>query len=94
MRHPRIIVEVRSPSNSGEKWENKLFEYRDTQSIEQLVIIESETRYVRSHLRDETGRMQRQPAIIGDGILVFPTVHVEMTLDEIYRRTSLDNESL
>ncbi len=44
MRHPRSVVEVLSPSNVGAKWENKLFEYRDTPSIEQIVIIESETR--------------------------------------------------
>jgi Uma2 family endonuclease len=90
IRHPRIVVEVRSPSNVGEKWENKLFEYRDTPSIEQIVIIESETRSVRSYTRDEHWGWQQEPTIVGEGVLAF-RVGVEVTLDEIYRRTSLDN---
>jgi Uma2 family endonuclease len=92
MRHPRIVVEVRSPSNVGEQWENKLFEYRETASIEQIVIIESEARSVRSYVRDDEWQWRQEPTVVGDGVLVF-RVGVEMTLQEIYRRTSLANEA-
>lgn len=88
MKHPRIIIEVRSPSNVGEKWENKLFEYRDTHSVEQIVIIESETRSIRSYARDADWQWRQEPTIVGDGVLTF-CLGVELTLDEIYRRTSL-----
>ena len=81
MRHPRIIVEVRSPSNAGERWENKLFEYRDTPSIEQIAIVESETRSVRSYVRDEQWQWQQEPTLAGDGVLTI-RIGVEMTLSE------------
>jgi Uma2 family endonuclease len=92
MRFPKIVVEVRSPSNVGENWENKLFEYRDTASIEQMVIIESETRSVRSYVRDDERQWHQEPTLVGDGVLVF-RVGVEMTLDEIYWRTSLAKDA-
>ena len=92
MRYPRIVVEVRSPSSIGEEWENKLFEYRDTASIEHIVIIESETRSVRSYVREEEWQWRQEPTLVGDGVLAF-RVGVNMTLDEIYQWTSLANDS-
>ncbi len=91
MRYPRIVVEVRSPSSIGEEWENKLFEYRDTASIEHIVIIESETRSVRSYVPDEEWQWRQEPTLVGDGVLTF-RVRVDMTLDD-YQRTSLSSSA-
>ena len=93
MRHPRIVVEVRSPSNVGAKWENKLFEYRDTTSIEQIVIVESETRSVRSYVRDDEWQWREEPTLVDDGVLAFRVDAAEITLDEIYWRTSLAKDA-
>lgn len=49
LRHPRIVVEVRSPSNSGKEWDAKLLEYWNTSSIEKLVIIETDERGAESY---------------------------------------------
>jgi Uma2 family endonuclease len=90
VKHPRIVIEVRSPSNVGKKWEEKLFGYRETPGIEQLVIIESEARSITSYLRDDRGYWLPGETTIGEGAIILPSVQVELTLREIYRRTSLD----
>jgi Uma2 family endonuclease len=90
VKHPRIVIEVRSPSNVGRQWEEKLFGYRETPSIEQLIIIESESRSITSYLRDDRGYWQPGETTIGEGAVALPGVEVELTLKEIYRRTSLD----
>jgi Uma2 family endonuclease len=91
LKHARIVVEVRSPkSNFGSEWDSKLLEYSSTLSIEQLVIIEAETRAASSYLRAEQGGWRPPILTIGNGILRFPTVDVEMTLDEVYRLSTLD----
>lgn len=94
MRFARIVVEVRSPSNVGAKWENKLFEFRDTTSIEQIVIIESETRSVRSYVRDDEWQWREESTLVGDGMLAFRVDDARMTLDEIYWRTSLAKDAI
>ena len=88
MEQPRIVVEVISPSNSGRAWNAKLFEYANTPSIEQLVLIESLERHVTSHVRDADGNWLK-PIIITEGTLEFTPIGVTMTLDKIYEDTSL-----
>ena len=93
LKHPRIVVEVRSPpTNVGRDWEGKLLEYWSTPSIEQVVIIESESRALSSYCRDEHGTWQPPVTTIGNGTFRFSTVDVKMTLDEVYRRTTFDIE--
>jgi len=90
VKRPRIVIEVRSPSNSGREWEEKLFEYRDTGSIEQLVIVESETRSVTSYVRGSDGAWKPGITSIGEGFVEFPAVGVSVSLDEVYCGTSLE----
>jgi Uma2 family endonuclease len=45
---PRIVVEVRSPSNDDTEWKKKFEEYRNAPCIEQIVIVESQTRAIAS----------------------------------------------
>lgn len=88
---PRIVVEVRSPSNDDAEWKKKLEEYRNTPCIEQIVIVESQTRAIASMNRDAQGVWQATIGVIGTGSLWFPSVGFVMTLDEIYRRSSLED---
>ncbi len=91
LKFPRIVIEVRSPkSNLGNDWDAKLLEYSSTLTIEQLVIIEAETRAVSSFLRAEAGGWDPPIITIGNGILRFPGVDVHMSLDEVYRLSTLD----
>ena len=89
LKHPRIVVEVRSPSNSGKAWDAKLLEYWNTSSIAQLVVIETDERGAESYCRDADGVWQPPISTIDSGVLVFPGAALEMTLDEVYRRTTL-----
>jgi Uma2 family endonuclease len=93
LRHPKLVVEVRSPrSNRGKDWYAKLFEYWGTPSIEQIAIIEAESRAAYSLLRSSSGIWH--PAIdVGDSeLLSFPLVELNMTLDEVYHLSSLAHE--
>jgi Uma2 family endonuclease len=89
LMHPRIVVEVRSSSHSGKEWDAKLLEYWNTSSIGQLVVIETDERGAESYWRDADRVWQPPISTIGDGVLVFPGIALEMTLDEVYRRTTL-----
>jgi Uma2 family endonuclease len=89
IEEPRIVVEVVSPSNRGLKWDRKLFEYWNTPSIEQLVFISSQERALTSHCRDVQGLWTAAIILEGDGVLVFPSVDVTITLTKIYQNTSL-----
>jgi Uma2 family endonuclease len=89
VEQPLIVVEVVSPSNSGRDWDRKLFEYWNTPSIAQLVFIDSRKRDVTSHLRDESG-LWCPPIILTEGMLDFRPIRASMTLDQIYRNSSLE----
>jgi Uma2 family endonuclease len=89
VEQPRIVVEVVSPSNSGRDWNDKLFEYWNTPSIQQLVLIESLSRHVTSHVRDVDGKWQK-PIALNEGTLEFSPIGISMTLNNIYRNTSLE----
>jgi Uma2 family endonuclease len=86
---PRIVVEVVSPSNAGPRWDLKLFEYWNTDSIEQLVLIGSLTREIVCLLRGENGQWLPPVTMSDDGILAFSPIGVTMTFAQIYRNTSL-----
>ena len=92
LKRPRIVVEVRSPkSNQRKEWDAKLLEYSSTLVIEQLIIIEAESRVTSSFLRAELGGWHPPIVSIGNGTLRFPAVDLEMTLDEVYRLSTLAN---
>lgn len=88
---PRIVIEVRSPSNDDKEWKSKLEEYQNTPCIEQIIIVESQTRAIASLNRDSRGVWQPVISVIGAGSLWFPSIGFVMTLDAIYRRSSLAN---
>jgi Uma2 family endonuclease len=85
---PRIVVEVTSPSNAGRDWDLKLFEYSNTQSIEQLVLIGSLERETTSYLRAADGQWLPPITFASDGVLTF-SLGVTLTFGQIYRNTSL-----
>jgi Uma2 family endonuclease len=93
LKNPKVVVEVRSPrSNRGAVWDAKLLEYSSTLAIEQLVVIEAESRAVSSFIRAESGGWHPPVTSIGSGTLLFPALNIEMTLDEIYRLSTLSSE--
>jgi len=82
---------VLSPSNAGRKWDEKLFEYWNTLSIAQLVLVDSRTRATSSYVRDASGVWQAPLTIEGMGTVEFPPIGSAMSLDQIYAATSLAN---
>ena len=85
---PRVVVEVLSPSNAGPAWNMKLFEYWNTASIEQLVLVDSVERYITSHIRRPDGSWNA-PIILIEGILEFAPLRVSISLEKLYQNTSL-----
>jgi Uma2 family endonuclease len=88
-KHSTAFVEVRSASNSGKAWDAKLLEYWNTSTIRQLVIIETDERGAESYCRDADGVWQPPTSITGTGVMSFASVGFEMSLDDVYRRTTL-----
>jgi Uma2 family endonuclease len=91
VRAPLLVVEVLSPSNAGRKWDEKLFEYWNTLSIAQLVLVDSKTRAASSYVRDANGAWQAPLTIEGIGVVEFPPIGSAMSLHQMYAGTSLVN---
>ncbi len=92
IEEPRVVVEILSPSNYGHDWNAKLFEYWNTASIEQLVLIDAQARHVTSNVRDADGTWLPPLIHRNDGVLDFTPLAVSMTFEKIYANTSLAAE--
>jgi len=79
---PRAIFEVLSPSTEREDRSEKLDFYRSFASVDAVVLVWQDTRRVELHLREEDAWRVRD--IIGTGLVVVPSLAIEMSLDEIY----------
>jgi hypothetical protein len=72
----------------GKERDAKLLEYWNTPSIMQFVVIETDVRETESYCRDADGIWQPPISASRDEALTFPSFALELTLDEIYRRTT------
>jgi Uma2 family endonuclease len=81
--HPRLIVEVLSPSTADVDLGPKLAEYQALPSLEEYLVIDSRRRWARLYRRDEARHLVFDIDCVG-GLLVLESVGVEIDLDEVY----------
>lgn len=55
MRHPKVIIEVLSPSTADHEWGEKFHAYRTLSSLEEYALVAPETRQISVYRRMEQG---------------------------------------
>ena len=79
---PTIVFEVLSESTRNSDFSEKLPDYRDTESVAQIVLVEPDERKL--HVWTKSGETWRQTEVDGDRVLQLPSLGVALTLEEIY----------
>jgi Uma2 family endonuclease len=80
--HPRLVVEVLSPSTEKDDRTTKLDFYESLPSVEAILLVWQEERRVR--LRERGDGDWRDHDVIGSGTVTVGGLGVRLTLDEIY----------
>ena len=84
--NPTVILEVLSPSTKAIDRGQKFSDYRTLLSLMDYVLVDSESRFVEVYSRDRsTWTVQRYSA----GSVFIPSLAIEVSIDEIYRNTTL-----
>lgn len=80
---PTVVFEVLSPSTRNADFSEKVPDYRDTETVVQIVLVEPEEQKL--HVWTKTSKSWRQSEIdAGKGRLSLPSLDVELTFAEIY----------
>lgn len=80
---PTVVFEVLSPSTRAGDFAEKVPDYRDTESMRQIVLVEPDERKLYVWTRTEKGWRQSEPGP-ATTVLDFPSLGIALTLDEIY----------
>lgn len=80
---PTIIFEVLSPSTRNGDFAEKVPDYRDTATIQQIVLVEPDERKLHVWTRGEKGWRQSELGV-ATAVLDLPSLGVSLTMDEIY----------
>ncbi|GIK50841.1 MAG: Uma2 family endonuclease [Hyphomonadaceae bacterium] len=79
---PTIVFEVLSESTRNSDFSEKVPDYRDTESIVQIVLVEPDEQKL--HVWTKSGETWRQTEIAGARALELPSLNVALALEEIY----------
>jgi Uma2 family endonuclease len=85
---PRMVVEVLSPSNKGVAWDRKLREYRRHQSLQYILLVDSEIAAATLYVRAENDWENVDADRFAD-IFELPLIGCRLTMAEIYEGTGL-----
>lgn len=88
LSEPVLLVEILSPSNRSETW-NNIWSYTTIPSVKEILVIDSVR--IRAHLlrRDAQGNWPERATVIEDGMLELESVDFRVLLAALYRRTRL-----
>jgi Uma2 family endonuclease len=86
--NPVLIVEILSPSNRAETWQN-IWSFTTIPSLREILILSSTD--IRAELlrRESDGNWPTTPTVVADGDLVLDSIGLTVGLGEIYRTTRL-----
>ena len=86
---PVIIIELLSPSNRADTWDN-VRNYATLPSVSEIVVIDTESVSADVLVRDDKGLWPANPTRVdAGGVVLFASIGFEMPLNEAYRGTYL-----
>ncbi|OKH12351.1 Uma2 family endonuclease [[Limnothrix rosea] IAM M-220] len=89
IQHPKVIVEVLSPSNARYDQGRKLKLYRQIQSLQEYILIDSQRVSVEMYQR-QTGKMWGYSDYALDEMLVIPSIEFECPVMMLYEGAILE----
>jgi Uma2 family endonuclease len=92
IQNPTLIVEVLSPSTSNKDREEKFRYYLTMPSLQEYILIDSETIYVERYCRGEGRMWLYYPYTTGD-IITLSSVEFELPIELLYENVGLERES-
>jgi Uma2 family endonuclease len=85
---PVLLIEVLSPTNIADAWEN-VWSYRALPSVREIAVVRSTRVLVELLRRDADGNWPEVPQSISEGVLLFESIAFSCALSEVYARTHL-----
>lgn len=92
IQHPLIIIEVLSPGTAGYDYGKKFKYYRQIESLEEYVLIDSESVSVESYQRGE-GKLWLYKAYMEGETLQLQSIDVQLSLVDLYEGVTFEPES-
>jgi Uma2 family endonuclease len=87
---PCLVVEVLSPSTEGHDRREKLFAYRQIESLQTYLMVWQDRKRVQRHFRSGDGWANGE--LSGSGLVPLPCPDVTLTLDQIYLDINFGDE--
>ena len=89
---PVLLIEILSPSNFAETWEN-VWSYCTIPTVREIAVVHSTRVLVELLRREPDGHWPKEPEKIGAaGTLLFESISFSCPLSEVYARTHLGRE--
>ena len=89
MPDPFILIELLSPSNKADTWEN-VRNYITLPSVSEIVIIDTERVRADVLVRGDKGSFPAEPLVVEvGGMIPLASIGFELPLNEVYRGTYL-----
>jgi Uma2 family endonuclease len=86
---PVVIIELLSPSNEADTWDN-VRNYATVPSISDIILIDTQRVHADVLRRDDKGHWPRNPQVVKrGGIITIPSLKFDLLLDHAYRDTFL-----
>ncbi|MGZ8379096.1 MAG: Uma2 family endonuclease [Gemmatirosa sp.] len=93
LENPCLLVEVLSPSTTRTDLSEKRIAYQEIASLQAYLVVETTSRAVHRHWRDDAGTWQRETITHATGIVQLPCpAGATLTLDEIYEDVEVPKE--
>ncbi len=94
VHHPCLIIEVLSPSTESYDRGGKFARYRKLESLQEYVLVQSETIGVEVFRRNEAGLWVLYPSEAEEVVTLESIGGLSLTMDQIYRQVSFEQSEL
>lgn len=86
---PLVIVEVLSPSTEGHDRKVKLGDYRELDSVQEILLVDQDRMFCEIHRRLDEERWIVELLLTPDSTLRLESIAVEVSLDDVYANVAL-----
>jgi len=88
IKHPCVIVEVISKTSRIEDSADKFIRYKNIESLQNYILVDSEKAWVEVRYKTETGEWEADTYLLSDQKFPVPALGVELKLEDVYEGIS------
>jgi Uma2 family endonuclease len=89
--NPLVLIEVLSPSNKGESFEQKLADYQSIPSLQEYWLVAQDKRKIQRYVRNEDDTWTHHAYSAEDEEIEFPTLEIKLKMEKVYRDVIFEN---